>query len=83
MPKTEPLTLKGCWEDFAKVAIPEHAPKAQHQAMYQAFLAGLDTLLQIDLSNRSITHGQSAKVLQKWREDVKAEIDRMSKETVQ
>ena len=75
------LTLEGCWKAFELLAVPEHAPQVQREAMYQAFVAGCETVCGVYLSlDRHRPTGVKAG-MRKWIEACQAEIKRMTGET--
>lgn len=75
--KPEQLQLKNCWEGFAAVAIPEGAPQAQREAMYQAFLAGCTTVLQLHKSCTQHTPSNVKGVMEAWQQEVDGELRRL------
>lgn len=72
--RADGLTPLGCWEQYAKMAIPEGAPKAQHDAMQQAFYSGLQTVLSIELETRADPLPHVRKLFDRWREEVAASM---------
>jgi hypothetical protein len=66
------------WELFAKAAVPEHAPQAQRQAMYMAFIAGCDTIIQLEetVRDRGASHRVRTAFLA-WSSFVKNELRRI------
>lgn len=71
--------IESCWEIFAKAAVPEHAPVAQRQAMYMAFLAGCDTILQLELTVREREASHRRKLaFEQWTTFTTNELKRIS-----
>lgn len=79
--KPEELKLQNCWEGFAAVAIPEGAPKAQRQAMYQAFLAGAVTVLQVHEAFEQHAPSNVRTGMGAWRKEVEGELERLGTPT--
>lgn len=78
--KAADLTLENCWGQFSKVGIPENAPRVQHDAMYQAFLAGMTTLLGIEQATRTEPQARREELFDRWRAQVDAEVKRIAEE---
>jgi hypothetical protein len=77
--RPEDLTLEGCWDNFAKVCIPEGAPEIQHQAMRQAFLAGCSTVLELESHSRSKPLPHQRRLLDEWDQAVQEAIKGQAK----
>lgn len=78
---TEKTAIENCWEIFAKEAVGEHAPVAQRQAMYMAFLAGADTILQLELTVREREASHRRKLaFEQWATFTQNELRRISGE---
>lgn len=77
--KPEDLKLANCWEGFAAVAIPEHAPQVQRDAMYEAFLAGCVTILQLHQACKEHRPANVHQVMALWRQNVEAELERLGR----
>jgi hypothetical protein len=75
------LKLKGCWQVFESAVIPEFAPQAQRDAMYQAFLAGADTVLQVMESTQQRAPSNLKQVTKVWAEQVRGEVRRIVQES--
>lgn len=77
MPEVK-LQLKGCWDVFSTAVIPEFAPQQQRDAMYQAFLAGADTVLQVVESAQQHTPSNLRNIVKDWANQVRGEVRRIA-----
>jgi hypothetical protein len=71
--------IEQLWEMFAKETIPEGAPSGQVRAMYIAFLAGADTVLQLEstVRDRESSH-RHREAFKGWKEWVDGELKRIA-----
>jgi len=74
--RPEELTFLGCWEAFAKTAIPEGAPRVQYEAMRQAFQAGCATILEVEEATRKLPRPHAERLLDRLREETHQDIIR-------
>lgn len=77
----EKAPIETCWELFAKEALPEHCSIAQRQAMYMAFLAGANTILQLEptVREREASHRRKL-AFEGWSTYVANELRRIAGE---
>lgn len=75
----EESPIERCWVLFRKEAIPEHTFPGQLEAMKMAFLAGCDTILQLELQVREREASYRRKLaFQQWTDQVKAEMQKIA-----
>lgn len=76
---TERNAIEALWEEFQRASVPQHAAPAQRQAMYMSFLAGCDTILQLEetVRDRQVSHRQRT-AFTTWRAWVTAELKRIA-----
>jgi hypothetical protein len=75
----EKNAIEQLWEMFRKETIPEGAPAAQERAMYMAFLAGADTVLQLEetVRDRESSHRHRT-AFGGWKDWVDGELKRIA-----
>lgn len=66
------------WDIFARITIPQGASESQRQAMYMAFIAGCDTILQLEetVRDRAASHRVKS-AFTTWSAYVKNELRRI------
>ena len=75
----EKNAIEQLWEMFSKETIPEGAPAVQSRAMYLAFLAGADTVLQLEATvrDRESSHRHRS-AFSGWKDWVDGELKRIA-----
>lgn len=63
-------SVKEYWELFAEATIPPEAGRPQRDAMYQAFLGGVFTVLEVEKIGRK-------DVFAEWRLEVQRELQKI------
>lgn len=75
----EESPIERCWALFRKEAIPEHSLPGQLESMKMAFLAGCDTILQLELQVREREASYRRKLaFTQWADHVRTETAKIA-----